>query len=452
MGGGIAQVVAASGRHVSLYDAAPGAAERALETMRKSLAKLAEKGAPDPDEVLARVTIVDDLVPAALMIEAVVEDADTKEDVFRRADLTLAPAAILASNTSSIPISSLAAATNRPDKAIGMHFFNPVPVLKLVEIVRGRETSDETAGAITAFAEELGKTPAVANDFPGFVSNRILMPYINEAVHALDDDPGLRALLRATLDAVDVEVDDAADAAVALTTIRRRRPDAIVLDVNLPGLDGLSFCRQLKRERATRDIPIVVLTVSALATALETKDTGTRAHSQRVQRYAVELTKAVDPDLIDDQSTEYGFLLHDVGKIGIPDDLLLKPGPLTQAERRRMETHTVLGEQMLRGVAFLHGEGLRVVRSHHERWDGTGYPDGIGGTDIPLGARIFAVADALDAMTSDRPYRKAMSWAAAGREILSESRRQFDPQVVEAFTARERSLRAIRREFAALAA
>ena len=187
MGGGIAQVVAASGRHVSLYDAAPGAAERALETMRKSLAKLAEKGAPDPEEVLARVTIVDDLVPAALMIEAVVEDADTKEDVFRRADLTLAPAAILASNTSSIPISSLAAATNRPDKAIGMHFFNPVPVLKLVEVVRGRETSDETAGAITAFAEELGKTPAVANDFPGFVSNRILMPYINEAVHALED-------------------------------------------------------------------------------------------------------------------------------------------------------------------------------------------------------------------------------------------------------------------------
>ena len=187
MGGGIAQVVAASGRHVSLYDAAPGAAERALETMRKSLAKLAEKGGPDPDEALASVTIVDDLVPAALMIEAVVEDADTKGDVFRRADLTLAPAAILASNTSSIPISSLATATNRPDKVIGMHFFNPVPVLKLVEVVRGRETSDETAEAITGFAEELGKTPAVANDFPGFVSNRILMPYINEAVQAFED-------------------------------------------------------------------------------------------------------------------------------------------------------------------------------------------------------------------------------------------------------------------------
>jgi 3-hydroxybutyryl-CoA dehydrogenase len=187
MGGGIAQVVAASGRHVSLHDAAPGAAERGLETMRKSLAKLAEKGGADPDEVLRRVTIVDEIVPAALMIEAVVEDADIKDDVFRRADTTLPPDAVLASNTSSIPISSLAEATDRPDRVIGMHFFNPVPVLKLVEVVRGRETSDETAEAITELAQELGKTPAVANDFPGFVSNRILMPFINEAVYALQD-------------------------------------------------------------------------------------------------------------------------------------------------------------------------------------------------------------------------------------------------------------------------
>jgi 3-hydroxybutyryl-CoA dehydrogenase len=121
------------------------------------------------------------------MVEAVVEDADVKEDVFRRADQTLPPDAILASNTSSIPITSLAAATRRPDRVIGMHFFNPVPVLQLVEVVRGRDTSDETAESITELAGELGKTPAVANDFPGFVSNRILMPYINEAVHALAD-------------------------------------------------------------------------------------------------------------------------------------------------------------------------------------------------------------------------------------------------------------------------
>ena len=187
MGGGIAQVMAASGRRVSLHDAAPGAVERGLETMRKSLTRLAEKGGADPDEVLARVEPVADLVPADLMVEAVVEDAAVKEGVFRRADEVLPNEAVLASNTSSIPIGSLAAATSRPDRVIGMHFFNPVPVLQLVEVVRGSETSDETAEAITELARELGKTPAVANDFPGFVSNRILMPYINEAVWALHE-------------------------------------------------------------------------------------------------------------------------------------------------------------------------------------------------------------------------------------------------------------------------
>ena len=185
MGGGIAQVVAASGRRISLYDAAPDATERGLAAMRKSLEKLAEKGGADPDDVLGRVTPVDDLVPADLLIEAVIEDAGVKEEIFRRADEVLPEAAILASNTSSIPITSLAAVTGRPDRVIGMHFFNPVPVLKLVEVIRAVQTSDETAAAITALAEELGKVPAHANDFPGFVSNRILMPFINEAAYAL---------------------------------------------------------------------------------------------------------------------------------------------------------------------------------------------------------------------------------------------------------------------------
>ena len=187
MGGGIAQVVAASGRRVMLHDAAPGAVERGLETMRKSLGKLAEKGGADPDDVLARVETVGDVVPADLMIEAVIEDAAVKQEIFRRADAILPPEAVLASNTSSIPIGSLAAATQRPDRVIGMHFFNPVPVLQLVEVIRGRDTSDETAEAIAELARELGKTPAVANDFPGFVSNRILMPFINEAVLALQE-------------------------------------------------------------------------------------------------------------------------------------------------------------------------------------------------------------------------------------------------------------------------
>ena len=185
MGAGIAQVVAASGRRVSLHDAAPGAVERGLEGMRRSLTKLAEKGGADPDEVLSRVEPADGVVPADLLIEAVVEDAAVKEEIFRAADAALPESAILASNTSSIPITSLAAVTSRPDRVIGMHFFNPVPVLKLVEVIRAVQTSDETAAAIVALAEDLGKVPAEANDFPGFVSNRILMPFINEAAYAL---------------------------------------------------------------------------------------------------------------------------------------------------------------------------------------------------------------------------------------------------------------------------
>jgi 3-hydroxybutyryl-CoA dehydrogenase len=185
MGGGIAQVVAGSGRRVSLYDAAPGAVERGLGAMRKSLTRLVEKGGADPDEVLGRIAPVDQLVAADLMIEAVVEDPVVKEDVFRRADVLFPAEAVLASNTSSIPISSLAAATGRPDRVIGMHFFNPVPLMGLVEVVRGLDTSDETAAAIVALAQELGKTAAEARDLPGFVSNRILMPFVNEAAYAL---------------------------------------------------------------------------------------------------------------------------------------------------------------------------------------------------------------------------------------------------------------------------
>ena len=188
MGGGIAQVLAASGRRVSLHDAAPGALERGLRTMEKSLDRLAAKGADIiPGEVLGRVDAVDGIVPADLMIEAVVEDKAVKEAIFREADSVLPAEAVLASNTSSIPIASLAAVTKRPGKVIGMHFFNPVPVMALVEVVSTKETSAETRAAVVELAQELEKTPAEANDFPGFVSNRILLPFINEAVWALHD-------------------------------------------------------------------------------------------------------------------------------------------------------------------------------------------------------------------------------------------------------------------------
>jgi response regulator RpfG family c-di-GMP phosphodiesterase len=223
-----------------------------------------------------------------------------------------------------------------------------------------------------------------------------------------------------------------------------------------PEEELLLYARDLRHllelERGQRELlqSAYLETVSALASALESKDTGTRAHSQRVQSYATALANSIDGHrLTRDPSTPYGFLLHDVGKIGIPDGILQKPGPLSAAERRRMETHTVLGEAMLSGVAFLKGEGLKVVRSHHERWDGRGYPDGLVRDEIPLGARVFAVADALDAMTSHRPYRRGLSWSAARTEILEQRRRQFDPDVVDAFVDVEKELKEIRRELAA---
>jgi 3-hydroxybutyryl-CoA dehydrogenase len=183
MGGGIAQVVATSGRRVSLHDAQPGATDRALATMEKSLSKLAEKGGPAPDEVLGLVHEVEDIVPADLMIEAVVEDAGVKEDIFRRADATLPPEAVLASNTSSIPIGSLAAVTSRPEKVIGMHFFNPPPVMALLELTPSEDTSGETYEFVRAFGTDvLGKTAVRSGDEAGFIVNRLLIPYLFDAI------------------------------------------------------------------------------------------------------------------------------------------------------------------------------------------------------------------------------------------------------------------------------
>ena len=190
-------------------------------------------------------------------------------------------------------------------------------------------------------------------------------------------------------------------------------------------------------------------TVTALARALESKDIGTGAHSLRVTKYAAQLAQTVDPALLEDQSVEYGFLLHDVGKLGISDTVLGKPGPLDDTERRLMETHTILGEQILSRVPVLQGEGLKIIRSHHERWDGTGYPDRLAGEDIPRSARIFFVADALDAMTTDRPYQKARTWHEAVQEIVAEAGHQFDPTVVDAFQSCEPQLRRIYFELAA---
>jgi diguanylate cyclase (GGDEF)-like protein len=203
--------------------------------------------------------------------------------------------------------------------------------------------------------------------------------------------------------------------------------------------------RLLELERAQRLLiqSAYEETVTALARALESKDFGTGAHSLRVTKYATQLAEFVQPSLLDDQSVQYGFMLHDIGKIGIPDTLLRKEGPLNDAERRVIETHTILGEQILDRVPLLMGEGLRIIRSHHERWDGSGYPDHLRGEAIPTGARIFAIADALDAMTTDRPYRKAGTWNSAVEEIVGQAGRHFDPSVVDAFRECEPKLRRV---------
>ena len=174
------------------------------------------------------------------------------------------------------------------------------------------------------------------------------------------------------------------------------------------------------------------ITLEALVTALDAREHETQAHSQRVREYT--LTLAQDLGLKHDDliQTGRGALLHDVGKIGVPDSILLKPGKLNEAEWVEMRKHPQIGYDILRSIEFL-SPAAEIVLCHQERWDGNGYPNGLTGLDIPLGARIFAVVDTLDAMTSDRPYRKALSFDAAVNEIRSCSGTQFDPRVAEAF-------------------
>jgi len=173
-------------------------------------------------------------------------------------------------------------------------------------------------------------------------------------------------------------------------------------------------------------------TLQALAAALETRDRETHGHSERVVSFTLRLGHEVGVTDIDLCALEFGALLHDIGKIGIPDAILRKPAALNEGEWERMRQHPSLGAQILAGIEFLTG-AARVVAQHHERWDGTGYPHGLVGAEIDLNARIFAVADAFDAITSDRVYRAGRSYEAAVRELKQEAGRQFDPEVVAAF-------------------
>jgi putative nucleotidyltransferase with HDIG domain len=191
-----------------------------------------------------------------------------------------------------------------------------------------------------------------------------------------------------------------------------------------------TFKRERERRHELRRS--YMATVRALCNAVEARDAYTGKHAERVAAYGMEIARVLDAPFSDDPEVEFGFLLHDVGKVAVPDSILWKPEPLTPEERTLMERHPIVGWEILREIDFL-GEAKLVVRHHHERWDGKGYPDGLGGDVIPLAARVFAVADVLDALTTLRPYRQPSSTDEARGMIEESSGTQFDPEVVAAF-------------------
>jgi len=196
MGNGIAQVFAASGYSVKLHDASAAAIDRARATIDKSLGKFVEKGklaAADKDAAIGRLSgapTLDDLAGVDYVVEAIFENAEVKRALFSKLDALTQPHVLLTSNTSSISITTLGAATKRPDKVLGMHFMNPVPLMTLVELIRGQATSDTSMNVASDLAKALGKTPVEAADYPGFIANRILMPMINEAIFAVMEGVG----------------------------------------------------------------------------------------------------------------------------------------------------------------------------------------------------------------------------------------------------------------------
>jgi ribonuclease P protein subunit RPR2 len=219
------------------------------------------------------------------------------------------------------------------------------------------------------------------------------------------------------------------------------------LDPELPGVHEqlIVFARELgelyhlERQR-TQELERVLAhlqetylsTMKSLAQVIEAKDRTTRGHLERTQAYGVALARRIAPELADGPELAYGFFLHDIGKVGIPESILCKQGPLSPDEWAVMKTHPTVGAQIVAPIRFI-GEAALVVRHHHEWFDGSGYPEGLRGDQIPLAARIFAVVDSFDAMTSDRPYRPALSLDRSLEEIRAGAGTQFDPEVVEVF-------------------
>lgn len=338
----------------------------------------------------------------------------------------------------------------------------------------------------------------------------------NIRVVVVDDTPHLRTVVRTILaQTPGMElVGEASDGAEAVDLVLATKPDIVLMDVEMPGMDGRTatsliadkapecrviawtnheeasfvtemiaagafgyllkgispqeFVDQLRwasqgQSVLSRDLTSAVMTelgrlyrhaeqraeelhdsylttVLSLAAALETKDDQTGNHAKRVRDYASIMTRSFDKSLLDRESLIFGFLLHDVGKIGIPEHILMKPGPLDDQEWLIMRQHPTMGARIIESASFLNPDAVEIVTSHHERWDGEGYPDRLVKEQIPVGARLFSVADTFDAMTSDRPYRKGLSFEVAVQEIERCSGSQFDPDVVKAFKLCEAEL------------
>jgi putative two-component system response regulator len=302
-----------------------------------------------------------------------------------------------------------------------------------------------------------------------------------------DDDPAIRALLRATLERDGYGVIEAHDGRQALEQMNQHHPDLLLLDVNMPGLSGIEVTRRVRESRSNTLVPIILVTaltavddkvrgldagatdfvtkpfdpvelqarvraslrtqaalsrlenvqdvLVSLANAVEAKDPKTEHHCSRLAHAAVAVARSLElpEDLV--EAIGYGAVLHDIGKIGVAEKILLKAGPLSEEEWVEMRRHPVIGATIIEPLQV--GRlAAPIVRHHHERWDGKGYPDGLRSAAIPVGARIVAVADAFDAMTHDRPYRQALSVEEAVEQLFRGRGHQFDGDVVTPFVER----------------